>query len=157
MGELEEGSGMPPSSHPKGDGMQVQPYLWLDGRCEEALDFYRSALGAVVTTLMRFKDLPGSAEPPDVPPGSLDTVMHAVFRIGDLTLLASDGDSSGRPVFQGFSIALTVPEVSRAERLFAALAEGGQVRAPLAKTFFSPAFAMVTDRFGVPWMIVTTL
>ena len=131
--------------------MQVQPYLFFDGRCEEAVEFYRRALGAEVTMLMRFKDNP---EPQANPPGGGDKVMHASLRIGDTSVMASDGRCQGRPSFQGFSLSLTASDDAEAERLFAALAEGGQVQMPLAKTFFSSRFGMVADRFGVPWMIV---
>jgi PhnB protein len=133
--------------------MLVQPYLNFDGRCEEAIEFYRRALGAEVTSLMRFKDSP---EPPGVgtvPPGAGDKVMHASFRIGDATVLASDCHCGGRPTFQGFSLSLTLPNSAEAERRFAALAEGGQVQMPLAKTFFAARFGVVADRFGVAWMI----
>ena len=132
--------------------MQVQPYLFFDGRCEEAVEFYRSALGAEVTMLMRFKDSPEPREQDcTVPPGAGDKVMHTSFRIGDTTVLASDGRCQGRPSFQGFSLSLTAPD--EAERLFASLADGGEVQMPLSKTFFSPRFGMVADRFGVSWMI----
>ena len=134
--------------------MQVQPYLFFDGRCEEAVEFYRKALGAEVTMLMRFKDSPEPPAPGMVPPGAGDKVMHLSFRIGETTVLASDGRCVGQPSFQGFSLSLTVPDDAEAERLFAALGEGGQVQMPLTKTFFSPRFGMVADRFGVGWMIV---
>jgi len=134
--------------------MQVQPYVFFDGRCEEAVEFYRRALGAEVTMLMRFKDGPPQ---PDgqcmVVPGSEDKVMHLSFRIGDTTLLASDGRCQGKPSFQGFALSLTTKDGSEAERRFAALADGGQVQMPLAKTFFSSHFGMVADRFGVSWMV----
>lgn len=131
--------------------MQVQPYLFFDGRCEEAIEFYRQALGAEVIMLMRFKESP---DPGACAPGSGEKVMHASFRVGASTLLASDGRCEGRPSFQGFSLSLTVPEEVTAERLFNALANGGgQVQMPLTKTFFSPRFGMVADRFGVSWMI----
>jgi PhnB protein len=133
--------------------MQVQPYLFFDGRCEEAVEFYRRALGAEVTMLMRFKDSPEPLEPGMVPPGAGDKVMHVSFRIGETTVLASDGRCEGRPSFQGFSLSLTVPHEAEAERLFAVLADGGQVQMPLTKTFFSSRFSMVADRFGVSWMI----
>ena len=133
--------------------MQVQPYLFFDGRCEEAVEFYRSALGAEVTMLMRFKDSPEPHEPGMVPPGAGDKVMHVSFRIGESMVLASDGRCEGRPSFQGFALSLAVPHESEAERLFAALADGGQVQMPLAKTFFASRFGMVADRFGVSWMI----
>ena len=131
--------------------MQVQPYLNFDGRCEEALDFYRRALGAEVTTLMRFKDSP---DPSMISPGSENKVMHSSFRVGDVNLLASDGRCQGQASFQGVSLALTVPNEAAAEQRFAALSEGGQVQMPLAKTFFSPRFGMVADRFGVTWMVL---
>ncbi len=133
--------------------MQLQPYLFFDGRCEEAVEFYRKALGAEVTMLMRFKDSPEPPPPGMVPPGSESKVMHASFRIGDTTVLASDGRCLGQPSFQGFSLSLTAPDPAGADRLFASLADGGQVQMPLAKTFFSPRFGMVADRFGVSWMI----
>jgi PhnB protein len=134
--------------------MQVQPYLFLDGRCEEAIEFYRRALGAEVTMLMRFKDSPEPQQPGMVPPGSDNKVMHASFRVGETTLFASDGRCLGKPSFQGFSLSLTAANEAEAERRFAALADGGQVQMPLAKTFFSPRFGMVADRFGVSWMII---
>jgi PhnB protein len=130
--------------------MQIQPYLFFDGRCEEAIEFYRRTLGAEVIMLMRFKDSP---EPASRPQDAGDKVMHARLQIGDATVLASDGHCRGRPSFEGFALSLTAPDEAAAERLFGALAEGGQVQMPLAKTFFSPSFGMVADRFGVSWMI----
>jgi PhnB protein len=134
--------------------MQVQPYLFFDGRCEEALEFYRKALGAEVATLMRFKDSPEPAQPGMCPPGSENKVMHASFRIGDTTVMASDGRCTGQPSFKGFSLAIAAPSDAEAEKLFAALADGGQVQMPLTKTFFSSRFGMVADRFGVSWMVI---
>ncbi|HWG46099.1 MAG TPA: VOC family protein [Gemmataceae bacterium] len=133
--------------------MQVQPYLNFDGRCEEAVEFYRRTLGAEVTMLMRFKDSPEPCDSGMVPPSSENKVMHTSFRIGETTILASDCGCQGRPSFQGISLSLTVPDETKAERLFAALGDGGQVQMPLTKTFFSPRFGMVADRFGVSWMI----
>ena len=129
----------------------VQPYLFFDGRCEEAIEFYRSTLGAEVTMLLRYKDSP---DPTMCAPGAENKVMHASVRIGDSTLMASDGRCEGKLSFQGFSLSLTVPNETEAERLFAAVAEGGQVQMPLTKTFFSPRFGMAADRFGVSWMII---
>ena len=131
--------------------MQVQPYLFFDGRCEEALEFYKGALGAEVTMLMPFKDSP---EPAMNPADAGDKVMHASFRIGDTTVMASDGRCQGKPNFQGFALSLTVADEAEAERRFAALADGGQVQMPLSRTFFSPKFGMVADRVGVSWMII---
>ena len=133
--------------------MHVQPYLFFDGRCEEALEFYGKKLGAEVTMLMRFKESPEPPQPGMVPPGSGDKVMHAGFRVGDTTLMASDGHCQGKPTFQGFTLSLTVPNDAEADRLFTALSDGGKVQMPLAKTFFSPRFGMVADRFGVSWMV----
>jgi PhnB protein len=134
--------------------MQVQPYLFFDGRCEEAVEFYRSKLGAKVEMLMRFKDSPEPPQPGCMSPGSENKIMHAAIRIGDTTVMASDGRCTGKPVFQGFSLSLSAPNEVEAERLFASLADGGQVQMPLAKTFFSPRFGMVADRFGVSWMVI---
>jgi len=136
-----------PSDHPA----KVEAYLFFDGRCEEALDFYRRALGAEVTGLMRFKESP---DPAMCPPGAADKVMHANVRIGGTTVMASDGQCSGKPGFQGFSLALAMPTEAAADRVFAALEEGGQVQMPMARTFFSPRFGMVADRFGVSWMVL---
>ena len=132
--------------------MQVQPYLDFNGRCEEAVDFYRSALGAEVTSLHRFKV---SLDCNMSSPATADKIMHANLRIGENTVLASDGGGSydGQLNFQGFLLALNVSNVAEAERLFSALSDGGQVKMPLTKTFFSPGFGMLTDRFGVRWMI----
>lgn len=134
--------------------MQVQAYLFFDGRCEEAVDFYRNTLGAEVLMLMRFKDSPEPQPPGMVPAGAEHKIMHMSFRIGDTTLMASDGQCQGRPNFQGISLSITVPDATEAERLFSALADGGQVQMPLTKTFFSSRFGMVADRYGVSWMIV---
>lgn len=130
--------------------MQVQTYLNFNGRCEEAIEFYRRTLGAEVEMLMRMKDNPS---PEQCVPGHDDKIMHASWRIGDTRLMASDGRCLGKPDFQGFSLSLLVQTEAEAERLFAALGDGGQVQMPLAKTFWSPRFGMVTDRFGISWMI----
>jgi PhnB protein len=133
--------------------MQIQPYLFFEGRCEEALEFYRRVLGAEVTALVRFKDIPEPHVPGMIPPGGEEKVMHSSIRIGDTTVLASDGRCAGGAKFQGFSLSLTVASAAEAEQRFAALAEAGQVQMPLTKTFFSPQFGMLADRFGVSWMI----
>ena len=133
--------------------MQVQPYLFFDGRCEEAIEFYRTRLGAEVTMLMRFKDSPEPHQPGMIPPGAENKVMHATFRIGETAVFASDGRCEGRATFQGFSLSLTVSSAAEAEQRFKALAEGGQVQMPLTETFFATRFGMVADRFGVSWMV----
>ena len=137
--------------------MQVQPYLNFDGRCEEAVEFYRKTLGAEVEMMLRFKDNPdagkageGCAGP--TPPG--DKIMHSCLRFGDTRVMASDGYCQGKPNFQGISLSLSVKSAAEADRLFAKLGDGGQVQVPLMKTFFSPSFGMVADRFGVSWMVV---
>ncbi len=139
--------------------MKVQSYLFFDGRCEEALEFYSSKLGAKVKDLMRFKDNPDAAGAEGCGNGSgapisPDKVMHASLQIGETELLASDGMAAGQPKFEGISLALTAKDEAEARRLFDALSEGGQVQMPMAKTFFSPAFGMVADRFGVSWMVL---
>jgi PhnB protein len=128
--------------------MQIQPYLFFNGRCDEAVDFYRTAVGAEVTMLMRFKDSPDPTSH-----GAGDKVMHASLRIGDTTVLVSDGRCTGQLNFEGFALSMTVSDDAEAERFFAALGDGGQVQMPLAKSFFSSKFGMVTDRFGVLWMV----
>lgn len=131
---------------------QVQPYLFFDGRCEEALDFYRTALGAEVTMLLHYKDSPEPPPPGCEAPG--DKVMHANFHIGATQVMASDGRCEGKPNFQGFALSLSAPDAAEANRRFAALADGGRVEMPLGRTFFSPCFGMVVDRFGVFWMVI---
>ncbi len=134
--------------------MQVEPYLFFEGRCEEAIEFYRQALGAEVTMLMRNRESPEPPPPGKLPPGSENKILHSSFRLGDTTVMASDGFCSGKLDFQGFSLSLPAPSEAEARRMFTALADGGQVRMPLSKTFFSPCFGMVADRFGVAWMIM---
>ena len=136
---------------PSNSNTVVQPYLFFGGRCEEAIEFYRTALGAEVQMLMRFKESP---EPhPGLAPGMEDKVMHASFRIGETTLMASDGRCEGAPKFDGFSLSIVVPDEAEADRVFAALGEGGKVEMPLMKTFWAPKFGMLEDRFGVGWMV----
>jgi len=134
--------------------MQIQPYLFFEGRCEEAIELYRKTLGAEVEMLMRIKDSPEPAPPGTHPPGSENKVLHAALRIGGAVLMASDGYCRGKPSFQGFSLSLDAKDEAEARRWFAALSEGGEVRMPLGKTFFSPCFGMLADRFGVGWMII---
>jgi PhnB protein len=133
--------------------MQLQPYLFFNGRCEEAVEFYRRALGAEVLMLARFKEAPKSDGPNQVTPETENKVMHSSFRVAGTVVMASDGRCEGKSHFEGFSLSLTVPTEAEAERLFAALGDGGQVQMPLTRTFFSPRFGMVADRFGVSWMI----
>lgn len=135
--------------------MYIQPYLFFDGRCQEALDFYASALDAKVGTLVRFKDSPEPPDPAKVPPGAANNIMHAEFRVGDSVVMASDGFGKGKPVFQGFSLSLAVKTDAEADRLFSALAKEGKITQSLTKTFFASSFGMVTDKFGVPWMVAT--
>jgi len=130
----------------------VQPYLLFGGRCDEALEFYRSALGAQIDFVMRYNESPEPPGPGMLPPGFERKVMHTTFRIGDSVLMGSDGNEVG-PKFSGFSLSLSVATEADAKRLFAALAVDGTVRMPIAKTFWSPCFGMVTDRFGLAWMV----
>lgn len=132
----------------------IQPYLCYEGRCEEAMEFYKKALGAEVQFMMRFKESPEPPPPGCVPAGSENKIMHAQVRIGQTVVMMSDGRSSGKPVFDGISLSLTLPTTAEVEQTFKALADGGQVGMPLAKTFFSANFGMVADRFGVSWMVL---
>ena len=131
----------------------VQPYLFFNGNCEQAVEFYRQALGAEVEMMMRYKESPEPPKPGMVPPGFENKIMHASFRIGQTTLMASDGCSAEKADFQGFSLSLSLATEAEADRAFAALADGGQVRMPLTKTFWSSRYSMVEDRFGIGWMI----
>ncbi len=130
----------------------IQPYLMFGGRCEEALEFYRNALGAQIDMLMRFSESPDPTPPGMLPPGFENKVMHASFRIGDNVLMASDGCEVGAQ-FKGFSLSIAVATEAEADHFFNALSDGGQVQMPLTKTFWSPRFGMLTDRFGIAWMI----
>ena len=131
----------------------VQPYLFFNGACEQAVEFYRKALGAEVEMMMRYKESPEPPQPGMIPPGFENKIMHVSFRIGATTVMASDGCSTEKADFRGFSLSIAVANEAEADRVFAGLAEGGQVRMPLTKTFWSPRFGMVADRFGVGWMV----
>jgi PhnB protein len=131
--------------------MIVQPYLTFDGKCDEALAFYKSAIGAEPKMLLRFKEAPDQSM---VSPGNADKVMHAQVQLGDSTVLMSDGRCTGSTNFKGFALTLTVDNESEADKKFNALAAGGQVTMPIGKTFFSPRFGMLTDKFGVGWMVL---
>ena len=133
--------------------MHTQIYLFFDGRAEEALDFYKNTLGIEVEMLMRFKDAPPEAQA-GCAPGSENKVMHSCFNLGDQRVMASDGRNEGKPNFEGFALSLSAKDEAEADRLFAALSEGGQVRQPMMKTFFSPKFGVLADKFGVGWMVM---
>jgi PhnB protein len=132
--------------------LQIQPYLFFGGRCEEAIEFYRQALGAQVELLLRHKDSPEPSGPGMLAPGFENKVMHATIRIGGAIVMASDG-CDDKSHFDGFRLSISLPNEASARRVFAALSDGGQVQMPLAKTFWSPCFGMVTDRFGLGWMV----
>ena len=134
--------------------MQTQIYLFFDGRLDDALTFYKKTLDIEVEMLMRFKDAPGPQDPNCPPPKNPNAVMHSSFKLGDQRVMASDGDSGGKPEFKGFSLTLAVNTEAEADKLFAALSDGGQVQQPLIQTFFSPKFGMVQDKFGVGWMVL---
>jgi PhnB protein len=134
--------------------MHVQSYLFFNGRCEEALEFYRRTLGAEVTRLMRFKESPQPHQPGMVPPGSENKVMHAAFRIGDTELMASDGECKGQPKFEGMALSLFLNTPAEGDKVFAALSDGGKVQMPMTPTFFAERFGMVADKFGVSWMLL---
>lgn len=132
----------------------IQPYLFFGGRCEEAVEFYRKALGAEVEMLMRHSDSPDSPPPGMIQPGFENKVMHCCFRIGGAAVMASDGCGGQKSHFDGFRLSLTLPTEAGVRSAFAALSEGGKVDMPPTKTFFSNCFGMVTDRFGVGWMVL---
>ena len=131
--------------------MQVQPYLFFDGRCDEALAFYKKAIGAEVEMLMRWKDNP---DPGGCTEANKDKVMHASVKVGDVSVLASDGRCEGKPEFKGFALTISAKTAAEADKTFAALSEGGQVQMPMTKTFFSERFGMLADKFGVGWMVI---
>ena len=134
--------------------MNVTPYLMFNGHCEEAINFYKAELGAEVLAMLRFKENP---PPPDkVPPNWDNKIMHSCFKIGDTQIMATDGDSADKRGFNGVTLSIQVNTEAEADRAFNGLSKGGQVKMPLAKTFFSPRFGMVSDRFGVSWMVVTS-
>jgi PhnB protein len=131
----------------------IQPYLFFNGACEQAVEFYKKALGAEVQMMMRYKESPEAPPPGMVPPGFENKIMHTSLRIGQTIVMASDGCSTEKAKFEGFSLSLAVSSEAEVDRYFNALAEGGKVGMPLMKTFWSPRFGMVTDKFGVGWMI----
>jgi PhnB protein len=131
--------------------MQVQPYLDFDGRCDEALEFYKKAVGARVGRLLRFKEAPDKSM---ISPGSEEKVMHSAVQVGDSTVLMSDGRCAGKPNFHGIALTISAKTEAEADKIFNGLAEGGKVNMPLTKTFFSPKFGMVADKFGVGWMVL---
>jgi PhnB protein len=133
--------------------MQVQPYLFLEGRAEEAIELYKKAIGAKVEMLMRHKDNP-DPQPGMCPPGAEDKIMHAALKIGETTVMLSDGMASGKPNFQGIALSLDAKDEPEAKRMYGALGAGGKEVMPLSKTFYSPCFGMVADRFGVTWMVI---
>lgn len=135
--------------------MQIQPYVFFDGRCEEAITFYRQAVGAEVVMLMHYGDGPdGAGQCPDGTQPPADKVMHACLQIGSTQLLMSDGFSAGKPEFKGFSLSLSAVDDLAARRMFDALAAGGQIHQPLMATFFASSFGMLVDRFGMSWMVL---
>jgi PhnB protein len=134
--------------------MKLEPYLNFDGRCDEAIEFYKGALGAKVIRLVRFKESPEKPPMGQFPPEIMDKVMHANLQVGDKNMLMSDGRCGGQMKFSGISLAISVPTEAEADRTFAGLSDGGKVTMPQAKTFFSPRFGMVTDRFGIGWMVI---
>ena len=131
--------------------MKVQAYITFGGRCEEALQFYKKSIGAEVTGLLRWKESPDAAMKP--PPGYEKKVMNAAFRIGETQLMADDGMGPKQAEFKGMSLVIEVADDAEAKRIFTALGEGGSVQMPLTKTFWTSSFGVLTDKFGVPWMV----
>ncbi|MGH8108371.1 MAG: VOC family protein [Arenimonas sp.] len=133
--------------------INVESYLFFGGRCEQALEFYRTAVGAKIVRIIRFNESPEPIPAGMLQPGFENKVMHSLFQIGETYLMASDGKND-QSDFSGFSLVLNVPTEADADRFFAALSDGGKVNMPLAKTFWSPRYGMLTDRFGVDWMVM---
>jgi len=131
--------------------MTIQPYLFFDGHCDEAIEFYKKAVGAEVAMLMHWKDSPDKSM---CTPGNENKVMHSCLKIGDASVMASDGRNAGNPKFDGFALSLDVKTDAEAQTRFKALSEGGEVAMPLGTTFFATSFGMVKDRFGVNWMVI---
>lgn len=134
--------------------MTLEPYLFFNGRCEEAIAFYQQAIGAQLSFQMRMNEAPDPPPPGAIPPGFEHKIMHASLRVGEMNLMVSDGNSDMQPSFKGFKLSLGVADTAEAERTFNALAQGGKVVMPLGKTFWSPCFGMVEDQFGVGWMVI---
>ena len=132
----------------------VEPYLFFEGRCEEAIEFYKRALGAQVELLMRYKESPEPHQPQGQPPGSENKIMHASLKVGQSKVMVSDGRCTGRNHFDGFALSVSISTEAEAQQRFAALSQGGQILMPMGKTFFSPCFGMVNDTFGVMWMVI---
>jgi PhnB protein len=137
----------------RSEAMQVQPYVFFNGRAAEAAEFYRKAVGAEVQMMVRFRDNPDPQMKANIAPGTEDKVMHMQLRIGETAILCSDGRCTGKTQFEGFALSLTVPDEAAADKMFQGLVDGGQVQMPLTKTFFSPRFGMLSDRFGLTWMV----
>ena len=131
--------------------MKVQAYITFGGRCEEALAFYKKSVGAEVTSLMRWKESPDAAM--KAPPGFEEKIMNAAFRVGETELMADDGMGAKEAEFKGMTLSIEVADDAEAKRVFMALGEGGKVQMPLMKTFWTSSFGMLTDKFGVPWMV----
>ncbi len=136
---------------------KVQSYLFFEGRCEEALKFYEQAVGAKIGAVMKYKDSPDPDTAKYVPAANLDKVMHSFFMIGNTEIMASDGYAKGQPKFEGFALSIFGKDEAEVKKLFEALGAGGKVTQPIIKTFFSPAFGMVTDKFGVQWMVLVPM
>ncbi len=135
--------------------MLIQPYLMFEGRAEEAIRFYEIALGAKVEMIMRYSESPEPIPAGMLPPGAEDKIMHASLDVGGAKVLLTDGRCQSAPTFHGVSLSLSVPDDATARRMFEALAEGGQVRMPMGKTFWASLFGVVADRFGVSWMVMS--
>ncbi len=133
--------------------MQVQPYLFFNGRADEAIEFYCTKLGAEVTKIMRFNEMP-EADKGVISPGSENKIMHAGLRFGPSEVFVSDGMNSGETNFEGISLSLSATDNAEAERLFGLLAEGGKIQMPMEETFFAARFGAVEDKFGVSWLVM---
>jgi PhnB protein len=133
--------------------MKIEPYLFFEGRAEEAIEFYKKAVSAEVVMMMRFKESPDTSGCPPGP-GMGEKIMHATLSIGSTQVMMSDGRCESNPKFEGFALSISAANPAEAEKLYKALGDKGEIVMPLTKTFFSPAFGMLRDRFGVHWMVI---
>ncbi|MBV8799874.1 MAG: VOC family protein [Alphaproteobacteria bacterium] len=130
--------------------MEINPYLNFNGNCGEAFQFYAKVLGGKDLRIMTFADAPPGMP---VTRETKNQVMHARFRVGDTMIMGSDGPGGRYNKPQGYAVNIGVDTPEEADRIFAALAEGGNVGMPIAETFWAKRFGVVTDRFGTHWMV----
>ncbi len=130
--------------------MRLNPYLNFDGKCAEAFAFYARCLGGQNLAIQTFRESPMAEH---VGPEDQDRVVHARMNVGDTVLMGSDSPSNRSSEAKGFAVSLSVDSAEEAERVFHALAEGGEIHMPIGETFWAVRFGMLLDQFGIPWMV----